>query len=138
MKSATDAQAEVMTVLERFNEAWSERDLEALIDLLAPDSDVVFYGTGVEERSIGLEEICAHAEQTWSQTDSLFQEVGWHSITVRNDVAWVAADSVAHVETGGRAMQFPLRQTGVLVERDGTWLIAQWHASMGSGGTDRG
>ncbi len=138
MKSATDAQAEVMSVLERFNEAWSERDLEALIDLLAPDPDVVLYGTGVEERRIGLDEICAHAEEAWSQTDSLYQEVGWHSITVWNDVAWVAADSVAHVETEGRALQFPLRQTGVLIERDGKWLITQWHASMGAGGRDAG
>ncbi len=132
MKSATDSQAEVMAVLERFNEAWSERDLEALVDLIAPDPDVVLYGTGADERRIGLDEICDHAEQSWSQTDSLFQEIGWHSITVQGDVAWVAADSVAHVETGGRAMRFPLRQTGVLVEREGDWFIAQWHASMGA------
>jgi len=138
MKSATESQAEVMSVLERFNEAWSERDLEALIDLFAPDPDVVLFGTGAAERRIGLEEICAHAEETWSQTDSLYQDVGWHSITVYGDVAWVAAESVAHVESGGRALQFPLRQTGVLVERDGDWLITQWHASLGGGGRGEG
>lgn len=133
MKSATDSQADVMAVLERFNEAWSERDLEALVDLIAPDPDVVFYGTGVDQRQVGLDEICDQAEQSWSQTQSLFQEIGWHSITVQDQVAWVSADSVAHVEAEGRTMQFPLRQTGVLVERDGRWLIAQWHASLGSG-----
>jgi ketosteroid isomerase-like protein len=127
-----DAQtkAAVMAVLDQFNDAFRHRDMERLLALFAPDPDVVLIGTGADEKRVGVAEIQAQTERDWSQSEALFWEWGWTSVSAAGSVAWVAVDAVGHVKVAGQELHLPMRVTAVLEHRGAHWLFLQAHASL--------
>jgi hypothetical protein len=59
VKAEPAIEAAVMNVVTQFAQAFAERDLGRTLSFLAPDPDVVFIGTGGDEKRIGLTEIKA-------------------------------------------------------------------------------
>jgi len=120
----------VLSTLESFAEAYARRDASALRATLATDTDVVFYGTGKDEKRIGPEEILQQAKRDWSQSDEAAVVYGMMLISSAGAVAWVAADVTCHVKAGGSTASVPGRFTAVLEERQESWLIVQGHMSF--------
>ena len=50
MKADAKTEAEVMAVVNQVQEAFNKRDLNSIPVLFAPDPDLVFYGTGADEK----------------------------------------------------------------------------------------
>jgi hypothetical protein len=57
MKANGKTEAAVMEVVNQFNEAYARRDIDGLLALVAPDSDLVVLGTGADERRVGPAEL---------------------------------------------------------------------------------
>src|SRR5271166_6206048 len=114
MKADPQTTAAVLAVLDELNEAYKQRNLERLLALFAPDSDMVFYGTGADEKRVGLAELKMQAERDWSQSESLFWEWGWSSVSAAGSVAWVSVDAIGHAKIAGQEIALPLRVTAVL------------------------
>ncbi len=119
-----------MAVLEQFRHAYAHRDMERLLAVFAPDPDVVLYGTGADEKRVGLAEIQQQAERDWAQAESSTFEWGWSSVSAAGSVAWMAADMVIQASVGGQEVQLPLRFTAVLERRGAQWLCVQAHLSL--------
>jgi uncharacterized protein (TIGR02246 family) len=130
MKADVKTEAEVMTTLNRFIKAYQDKDLTGILKLFAPDPDVVFYGNGEDEKSIGIAGIREQAEHDWSQSSAVSLEIKWSSVSSAGAVAWLAADIEIHAGVGGIEMRLPARLTAVLEKRAGEWLFMQWHASV--------
>jgi hypothetical protein len=130
MKADAQTTAAVLAVLNSLNEAYKQRNLEHLLALFAPDSDMVFYGTGADEKRLGLTELKTQAERDWSQSESFFFEWGWSSVSAAGSVAWVAMDAIGHVKMAGQEINLPLRVTAVLEHRGAEWLFVQVHGSL--------
>lgn len=130
MKSDAMTEAAVMAVLDKVAEGYAKRDLESLRASFAPDPDVVMYGTGADERRLGLAEIQAQAERDWSQTEASVITYGWTSVSAAGSVAWVATDAVFNLKAGGQEMTLPARITFVPESRGDKWLIVQAHFSL--------
>jgi ketosteroid isomerase-like protein len=130
MKADAQTEAGVMASLEQFKQAYEQRDMARLLELFAPDADVVFFGTGADEKRVGLAEIQKQAERDWSQSEAFSWEWGWSSVSAAGSVAWVAADAVGHARVAGQELHFPLRVTVVLEQRGANWFWLQAHASM--------
>src|SRR5690606_17557824 len=81
MKADARTEKEVMEVLNRFINAYQKRDLAGILKLFSPDPDVVFYGNGEDEKSLGLSGIREQAEHDWSQGATLSLEVKWFSVS---------------------------------------------------------
>jgi ketosteroid isomerase-like protein len=109
-----------------------------MLSHIAPDPDVVMYGTGADEKRIGLAEIRTQAERDWSQTDAAAFELNNPIIGGAGSVAWVAADASFRVEVGGQTLAFPARFTGVFEKQDGRWLVVQAHFSLPAMGQNDG
>ncbi|MBL8133652.1 MAG: nuclear transport factor 2 family protein [Anaerolineae bacterium] len=121
---------EVKAAIDDWSASYISRDMRRLLACIAPDADVVMYGTGADEKRIGLNGIQSQAERDWSQTDAAgfyFQEP---TIGAAGSVAWAAADCTFQVEIGGQTMAFPGRFTGVFEKRGGRWLVVQAHFSL--------
>ena len=58
------------------------------MECLAPDADVVLYGTGADEKRIGPEQIQSQDERDWAQTESIAMSFPWSSISGAGTVAW--------------------------------------------------
>jgi uncharacterized protein (TIGR02246 family) len=130
MKADAKTETEVMAVLDRFSKAYHDKDLAGILKLFAPDKDVVFYGNGEDEKSIGIAGIREQAEHDWSQSAILSLKIKWSSVSSAGSVAWVAADIEIHAEIGGMEMTMPARLTAVLEKRTGEWFFMQWHTSL--------
>jgi len=129
MKADTETEAEVMAVVNQVKEAFNKRDLNRIPALFAPDPDVVFYGTGADEKGIGLAGVKADWERAFSQSEASSMELNWSSVSAAGSVAWGAFDGIARASVRGKEISFPIRFTSVLERRDGQWLIVQSHAS---------
>ena len=129
-KADPETESVVMNVLKQCLEAFAKRDLDAMLAFFAPDPDVVVIGTGRDEKCIGLTEIKAIFERSFSQFDEASFEFGWHSVSVAGPLAWLAADVILHVKAGGREISEQLRFTVVMEKRGDRWLIVQSHDSV--------
>jgi ketosteroid isomerase-like protein len=104
----------------------------------APDPDVVMYGTGADEKRIGLAEIQAQIKRDWSQSDAAAITYGWTLVSSAGSVAWAATDAAFNFKAGGQEMALPARITFVFEKRGKEWLIVQAHFSFPTAGQAKG
>lgn len=130
MKADSRTEAEVTAALRDLAEAYKARTLQRALACVAPDADVVMYGTGADEKRVGLNEIRAQIERDWEQTESTELTYEWVSVSAMDRVAWAAADATFQIRAGGEAMTLPVRITMVFENREGKWLIVQSHFSV--------
>ncbi len=138
MQADATTAAAVKRGLDKVAEGYAARNLDVLRSAFAPDPDVIVYGTGADEKRMGIAEIEMQAQRDWSQTDSSAVRYGWMSVSAAGDVAWAAADAAFELSAGGEEMSLPARITYVLERRDSQWLIVQAHYSLPAAGQDEG
>ena len=138
MKTNPQTEAEIVDVMKKAHEAYSRRDINELLSYFAPDTDVVMYGTGADEKRIGRDAIKTQAERDWAQTDASAFNWNWHSVVGSDSFACLAADGVAEVKVGGEEMQMPIRFTGVLEKQGDAWRFVQAHYSVPFGEQEEG
>lgn len=129
MKADLRTEEEVKTILRSFTDAYRNRDLKAFLECFVPDADVVVYGTGMDEKRIGLEQIRTQVERDWAQSESAAMLFNWSSVSATSPVAWVAADGVFKFRTDGQGGTSPARASFVLEKREGRWRIVHAHFS---------
>ncbi len=129
MKADSRTEAEIMAVLNKLSEAYARRDINTFLSLFAQDPDTVFFGTGEDEKRVGLNELKMQVERDWSQSEATSLNWGWHSISMAGPVAWAAMDANFKAKVSGRDITSPGRMTAVLEKRGDRWLIVQWHLS---------
>jgi len=138
MKADPKTEAAVMNVMTQFAEAFSKRDLNASLALFVPDPDVVFIGTGGDEKRIGLAEIKALLERDFAQFEDASLKLAQPSVSAAGSVAWVVADLILRAKTGGREISLQARSTATLERREDRWLIVQSHTSLPATGQAEG
>ena len=138
MQANKETESAVMSVFDRFREAYEGRDARALLSMVAPDPDVVMFGTGADEKRIGQAEILAQVERDWAQSEATSLQIGWHHISAAGQVAWLAADVAFEVRAADHEMTLPGRLTAVFEQRNSEWLLVQSHFSFPTPGQEEG
>jgi ketosteroid isomerase-like protein len=130
MKADTQTEAAVIAALEQFQHAAEQGDVESFLATCAPDADIVFIGTGADEKRVGRAELQRQLERDLSQSERLSFDFDWHAVSAAGSVAWVATTGMGHAQVAGQSVDFPYRLTGVLEHRGDQWLWVQMHASV--------
>lgn len=130
MKADEATRAAIVAQLMAFGDAYRRRDPAALLALFAADADVVFIGTGVDERRVGPDELKAQIERDVAQSDAVSFDWDWHAVSQAGPVAWIAAHGIVAATVDGRDITFPIRLTGILEQRDSAWLFLHTHLSV--------
>ena len=130
MKADAKTEAAVMSTLNRVIEAYVNRDMDSALACFAPDPDLVYIGTGVDEKRLGPNEVRMQLERDWAQTEAVSIELGWRSVSAAGSVAWVASDIIVRAKASGQEISFLGRFTAVLEQRKGRWFIMQRHFSV--------
>jgi len=138
MKADAKMEAAVMAVLNKFAEGYTKQDLESVLAVIAPDPDVVMFGSGADEKRVGLAEIRTQLERDWSQSEAASMRYEWTSISAAGSVAWVAAGVTFKVQAGGQEITLSGRFTAVLENCKEKWLLVQAHFSLPFAGQAEG
>lgn len=129
---------EITKVTEKLAEAYEKKDVDTVLSFFAPDPNVVIYGTGVDEKRIGLDEIRAQFERDFAQAEAGSFEYDWKSISGSDPFAWLAADVTFKTTIQGQEMTLKGRLTSLFEKREDKWLILQMHFSIPSSGQAEG
>ena len=138
MRADPKTEAAVVNIVKQGFEAFTKRDLDAVIAFFAPDPDVVVIGTGGDEKCVGLAEIRNIFERAFAQFEEASFKFGWHSVSAAGSVALLATDATLYVKTSDRQISEQVRLTVVLEQRGDRWLIIQWHDSLPAAGQKDG
>jgi len=138
VKADAKTESEVLSSLNKHFKAYENRDLDAVLSLYAKDDGVIAYGSGADEKRVGLKEIKKQIERDFEQSESVSVKIEWSSVSATGSVAWVADDVSMAVKHEGREMRLPARFTGVLEKRDKRWYWMQSHFSLPAAGQAEG
>ena len=138
MRADPKTEAAVVNIVKQGFEAFTKRDLDAVLAFFAPDPDVVVIGTGGDEKCVGLAQIRNIFERAFAQFEEASFKFGWHSVSAAGSVALLATDATLYVKTSDRQISEQVRLTVVLEQRGDRWLIIQWHDSLPAAGQKDG
>ena len=126
MQADAQTREEILWTLGELRAAVSERRIEGVLSLFAPDADTTLIGSSLGEIARGPIELRGFLEQLFAEP----QTVGWEwddvSVSACGDVAWLWLEGALVV--GGRSDR-AYRITGVLERRSGRWLWTLFHGS---------
>jgi len=108
-----------------FHAACVERDEDAFMALWADDPEITMWGSDLDERGTGADEIRALAEAIVISPYALFFAWDERYAHVEGDTAWVNAAGTLAVDGHSTAY----RVTAVLVRRHSEW---RWHTFNGN------
>lgn len=135
----TTREATVIGALNDLMDVWESRDVDAILSHFAPSSTLSMYGTGADEKRVGLDEIRFQIERDFAQSESFSVTLDWNLVGISGQVAWVASDVTIRFKVAGQdEMAFPARATSVLQNYDGRWLFEHFHLSVAAGGQEEG
>ncbi len=121
---------EIKELSETFLKAYEKKDLAELMNLFAPDKEVVVLDNSPSGRHVGLEEIKAAFEREFADTPKVTMKTDWMSVGGMGDVAWFAAELTAKMESPEEKLTIPIRWSGLLTKREGKWVFLLAHFSF--------
>jgi ketosteroid isomerase-like protein len=130
MKASPRTQAAVQATLQQWKDAYSQRDLDGALAVVAPDDDMVGIGTGPDEWRVGPAAFKAQLERDFAQAEALSVDYEPLVVSEAGPVAWVAGRASVQARVGGQDVAMTGRFTAVLEQRQGRWLLMQTHFSL--------
>lgn len=130
MKADKEVEKEVLDVIRNLWAAYLEKDLDRLLSFYSEDPDLVAIGTSKGEKYVGIDELKRAFEKEFRSSYPAKMELLWASVSSCGEVAWVAGEFVACVDTLYSQMSLIGRMTWVLERRNGRWYIMHTHFSF--------
>jgi uncharacterized protein (TIGR02246 family) len=130
MQASPQTQAAVQATLQQWKDAYSRRDVDGVLAVMAPDADVVGIGTGPDEWRVGAEAFKAQLARDFAQSEALSVDYEPLVVSEAGPVAWVAGRARVRVRVEGQELTLAGRFTAVLEQRGDRWLLMQTHFSL--------
>ena len=132
------AKTAVKAVIDRFPESFMKKDTTAVGEIFAHDPEMVVFGTDSTEHWVGYDAVAAGMNSEIAAFANTKIDVRDQKIEMdpAGDVAWFSEIMDWDFDMGGQHVHaHDLRATGILVNRDGSWRMEQFHGSLPAGGT---
>jgi len=119
-------------VLDDFWRAIEKKDMKRLSEIIAHDTDMVFFGTDENERWAGWEVVKQALDKQFNAFKSI--KVQTHNTVIHVSetcqTAWFSLQRFIEIETQEAPESgMKTRVTGVFEKRDGQWKMVQYHCS---------
>jgi uncharacterized protein (TIGR02246 family) len=128
VKADASTEAALRKILERFCSGFAARNADAVMQLFAPDADVVMV-TSEESLLRGPDQIAAFLRRYVEGTTTYSWSWDRRDVSAAGAVGWLLAEGTETAAAGDRNETHPYRMTMVCDERDGRWLLVQVHGS---------
>jgi uncharacterized protein (TIGR02246 family) len=133
VRADQQTEAALLEILERFCAGFAARDAEGVLQLFAPDADVVMI-TSEDSLLRGPDRIGTFL-QRYAQGPTTYSWTWDHrDVSAAGAVGWVLAEGRETVASEGRHEEHSYRMSAVCEQRGGRWLLVQIHGSSPHGG----
>ncbi len=129
MKASRKVKAEIDSLLKRFSDAVSHRDEKGLLALFVPDRDIVMLGSEEGESAMNRTEFHKFLRRVLSREVTYSWKWKRKAISMRGQVAWIAAQGFVVAKGDVHAKSAPYRLTAIFERRKGKWLWTHYHGS---------
>ncbi len=135
MAQQSQAEGDVLALLEAHDAALNEHDLDGVMATFAANPKVVLMGTGSGEFWQGRDAIAQAYSKFFEDFDkgSLRISCPWRDMGATDDDAWFAASCLFDDEFEGATRQYVLNVSAFLRVEGGAWRLQSLHASNSSG-----
>jgi ketosteroid isomerase-like protein len=123
----------IKLVLEKYAIANENQDMEMIEEIWCPSERIISFGTESGEKLVGWAEIKNAVESQFGQLTNTFISYRDQIIEVNEtgNTAWFSEIINYNFIKGDEAHSYEgLRYSGVLVKKDGKWLLVQTHMSV--------
>ena len=126
----TDAQTEaaLLHILECFCSRFAARDADGVMELFAPDADVVMV-TSEEALLRGTDEVRAFLRRYVQRPTTYSWTWDRRGVSAAGTVGWLLAEGTEGVAQADHEEKHPYRMSMVCEKRCGRWLLLQVHGS---------
>ena len=125
----TDPEATIRTLVR----ANAEKDVQTLARFMAHDADIVSYTIG-GRKYVGWSEFEREMREEFSSVAKLEIPILELKVWTKGSLAWftMELDYIRFVGEGPLQQKtvLPLRESGVLEQREGQWVLLSWHESF--------
>jgi uncharacterized protein (TIGR02246 family) len=128
VRADTPTEAALREILERFCSGFAARDADAVMQLFAPDADVVMV-TSEESLLRGPGEIAAFLDRYGEGTTTYSWSWDRRDISAAGVLGWLLAEGTETAAAEDREKKHPYRMSMVCEKRDGRWFLVQVHGS---------
>lgn len=129
---------DVLETLEHYATAYCAKDIDALMALFDEGGDISVIGTGAAELCVGAAAIRELFLRNFAEATAERFQWHWTNVTIREDLAVVAATLAIHLDIEGQKLTVPLRWTVTLRKSGNRWKWLHRHASSAAGSQDDG
>ena len=123
------------SAIRRLVRANAEKDFPTLSRMMAHDADIISYGVA-GRKYVGWPELEQGLKDEFLNAQKLEIPITELSVWTKGTLAWYAMelDYIRYVTDGKELKRtvLPMRETGVLEQRDGRWQLLSWHESFRS------
>jgi ketosteroid isomerase-like protein len=130
MEDDVNVQKAVLSLLEKYTQAYHQKDLDGILKLFIDSADMVIIGTGYDEWIKGYENLRSGFERDFKQADAIHVKLRDVNISSTGKVAWLSAHMTMDARVDGREIYLPGRLTAVVVKIGDQWLFTQLHYSL--------
>ena len=133
MRADPPTEAALLDILERFCSGFAARDADGVLQLFAPDADIVMV-TSEEPLLRGPDEVRAFLQRYTGGTTTYSWTWDRGDVSAAEGVAWLLAEGEETAAAEDHEEKHPYRMSMVCEKRDGRWLLLQVHGSSPHGG----
>jgi ketosteroid isomerase-like protein len=125
---------ELRAVLAAHDKALNDKNLDEVMKTFSTDGNTVVFGTGVEERWMGPQEIRAAYTEIFKDYDPgtlLTDCAGWKTggADEAGQMAWLAATCYAQDSLQGRKRDYKMNVSATVARQNGQWRFVVLHMS---------
>ncbi len=130
MKCEENIEVEVRDMLNRYAQAYADKNLDAMMDLFSNDPDIVAIGTGTDEWIHGCDELKEGFRRDFTQADNI--QVKFERITIQatDNASWLSALMTMYATVSGKEVLLSGRLSMVLEKIGDRWLFVHLHFSL--------
>jgi ketosteroid isomerase-like protein len=130
LKADRNTEFEVMNMLNRYAQAYADKDIDTMMNLFLDDPDIVAIGTGIDEWVHGYNELKEGFKRDFAQADNI--KIKFENVTIQaaDDVSWLSALMTMYATVSGKEVLLSGRLSMVLEKKENKWLFTHLHFSL--------
>jgi len=126
------AEAEITAVLNKYFDAYKQKDRDKALSCFANEPSTVLIGTEPDEKIVGYDELKEQIAKDFEKYEFTKIDLPWKTVSLKGSIALLTAEVDFAMKVGEKEQKGVARLTAAMEKKKDEWLIVQSHFSLPS------